>query len=74
MITHNSPTLFALKVLLRKEIKRQKVSKAELARRINRDPRQVDRRLDLGHNSSMGGIDHAFLNLGKSVSVRVVKS
>lgn len=66
------PTLTALKTLLYQAMRREGVTKAELARRLNCHGPQVDRLLDLNHSSRMDQIDAAFNAVGRRVSVGVV--
>jgi len=66
------PTLTALKTLLYQAMRRESVTKAELARRLSCHGPQVDRLLDLNHSSRMDQIDAAFNAVGQRVSVDVV--
>lgn len=57
------------KVLLANEMVRQGVRKADLARRLGVHAPQVDRLLELGHNSKMDAIEAACNELGKRLDV-----
>ena len=60
------------KVLLSNEMVRQGVRKTDLARRLGIHNPQVDRLLDLGHNSKMDAIEAACKELGKRLDVSLV--
>lgn len=66
------PTQTALKVSLYRAMRRDSVSKAELARRLHCHAPQVDRLLDLNHASRMDQIDAAFEALGLRLDVKAV--
>lgn len=57
------------KILLANEMVRQGVRKADLARRLGLHAPQVDRLLDLSHNSKMDAIEAACIELGKRLDV-----
>lgn len=57
------------KVLLSNEMVRQGVRKADLARRLGLHGPQVDRLLDLSHNSKMDAIEAACTELGRRLDV-----
>ena len=63
------PTLSAAKVSLYQTMREQGVRKAELARRLHRDFRQIDRLLDLRHHSRLDQIDAALAALGKRLEI-----
>jgi antitoxin HicB len=65
------PALTEAKIGLYRAMRAAHVSKAELARRLNWHPPQVDRLLDLMHASRMDQIEQAFAALGKRVSIVV---
>lgn len=53
------------------EMKKQGVRKAELARRMGYNQKQVDRLLDVTHNSQLNQITNAFSVLGKRVTIQI---
>ncbi len=63
------PTLSAAKVSLYQTMREQGVRKAELARRLHCDFRQIDRLLDLRHHSRLDLIDAALGALGKRLEI-----
>ena len=65
------PALTEAKLALYTEMRAAKVGKAELARRLNWHLPQVDRLLDLRHNSRLDQLEAAFRTLGKQISVEV---
>lgn len=65
------PALTEAKLALYTEMRAAKVGKAELARRLNWHLPQVDRLLDLRHNSRLDQLEAAFRALGKQISVEV---
>ena len=64
------PTLTAIKVMLYREMRTQGIGKAELARRLGWHLPQVDRVLDIQHNSRMDQLDAALGALGRHLYVR----
>lgn len=64
------PTLTAIKVMLYQEMRAQGVGKAELARRLGWHLPQVDRILDIHHNSRMDQVDAAMGAMGRHLQVR----
>ena len=68
------PTQTSLKVLLYQEMRRQGMTKAQLARRLAWHPPQVDRLLNLNHASRLDQIDAAFAALGARVKVAVTEA
>jgi antitoxin HicB len=65
------PALTEAKLALYPAMRTAKVSKAELARRLNCHMPQVDRLLDLRHASRLDQMEAAFRALGKQLSVDV---
>ncbi|MCL2872435.1 MAG: type II toxin-antitoxin system HicB family antitoxin [Betaproteobacteria bacterium] len=65
------PPSVAAKVLLLNEMLRQKISNAELARRIGSQPREVQRIVDLGHATKIDTIAKAMAALGKHLDFKV---
>lgn len=65
------PTLSASKIALYRAMRAEKVTLAELARRLGRHPQQVGRLLDLRHASRHDQLDAAFEKLGKRLDVMV---
>ena len=63
------PTLTAIKVMLYREMRAQGVGKAELARRLNWHLPQVDRALDIQHNSRLDQLDAALGAMGYRIQV-----
>jgi antitoxin HicB len=63
--------LVEMKLSIYHEMLRRRMSKAELARRLNCHMPQVDRLLDLGHMSRLDQIEAAFRVLGKRLVVHV---
>jgi antitoxin HicB len=66
------PASVAAKVLLLSEMTRQKVRPAELARRLNRTPQEINRLTNIHHTSRIDGIADAMKTLGKTLDIRVV--
>jgi antitoxin HicB len=66
------PALTEAKLALYSAMRTARVSKAELARRLNCHPPQVDRLLDLRHRSRLDQLEAAFRALGKDLSVEVI--
>ena len=63
------PTLTAVKVMLYQGMREQGVGKAELARRLNWHLPQVDRVLDIQHNSRLDQMDAALAAIGRQLKV-----
>ena len=63
------PTLTAVKVRLYQGMREQGVSKAELARRLGWHMPQVDRVLNVEHNSRLDQIDAALQAIGRRLCV-----
>ncbi len=64
------PTLTAIKVMLYRGMTEQGIGKAELARRLGWHLPQVDRVLDVQHNSRMDQMDAAMGAIGRNLYVR----
>ena len=64
------PTLTAVKVMLYQGMREQGIGKAELARRLGWHLPQVDRVLDLQHNSRMDQLDAAMGAIGRRLHVK----
>ncbi len=65
------PPLVAVKAAIYLEMRRQQVSKSDLARRLGQNPRQVDRLLDVTHSSRHDQLDRALAALGKRLTVLI---
>lgn len=65
------PPLTAAKVELYREARAQRVSKAELGRRLGWHGPQVDRVFDLNHRSTIEHIDRALRAIGKCLVISV---
>jgi antitoxin HicB len=65
------PPMSEAKVELYKQLRRQGVRKAELARRLGWHLPQVDRLLDLHHDSRMDQLEKAFAALGKRILISI---
>lgn len=66
------PASLSAKVLLLNEMVHQNVRPAELARRLNTTPQEVNRLTDLRHTTRIDGIAAALQALGKHLDLRVV--
>jgi antitoxin HicB len=66
------PASLSAKVLLLNEMLRQKVRPAELARRLNTTPQEVNRLTNIRHTSRIDGIAAALKMLGKTLEIRAV--
>lgn len=67
-----SPSLLGrLKIELYRAMRASGMKKADLARRLELDPRQVDRLLDLAHESRTEQLEAALAALGKRVILNV---
>jgi antitoxin HicB len=62
------------KVLLLNEMVRQGVRPADLARRLNTTPQEVNRLTNLRHTTRIDGIDAALRALGKRLQVSVARA
>lgn len=65
------PALSEAKIALYRTLRSQRVSKAELARRLNCHMPQVDRLLDLMHASRFDQLEAALRAVGKTISIDV---
>ena len=65
------PALTEAKLALYTAMRTTKVGKAELARRLNCHLPQVDRLLDLRHNSRLDQLEAAFRALGRRLSIQI---
>ncbi|HEY4381228.1 MAG TPA: type II toxin-antitoxin system HicB family antitoxin [Acidobacteriaceae bacterium] len=66
------PASVSAKVLLLNEMLRQKVRPAELARRLQTTPQEVNRLTNLRHATKIDGIALALKALGKTLEIRAV--
>ena len=66
------PALTEAKLALYSAMRAGRISKAELARRLNCHLPQVDRLLDLRHGSRLDQLEAAFRALGKELSVQIL--
>lgn len=66
------PTSLSAKVLLLNEMVTQGVRPAELARRLNTTPQEVNRLTNVRHTTRIDGIAAALQALGKHLDIRVV--
>jgi antitoxin HicB len=65
------PALLAVKIALHNEMLAQKVTKAELGRRLHQHSEQIDRLVNVRHGSKLEQLEAAFSALGKRIDVRV---
>ncbi len=65
------PPLVAVKAAIYMEMRRQHVTKSELARRLKQNPKQVDRLLEVTHSSRHDQLDLALAALGKKLEITV---
>jgi antitoxin HicB len=63
------PASVAAKLLLLNELIEQRVTQADLARRLGITPQQVTRLVDLHHATKIDSIDEALAALGKGLSL-----
>ena len=66
------PASVSAKVLLLNEMIRQRVRPAELARRMQTTPQEVNRLTNIRHTSRIDGIAGAMKALGKTLEIRAV--
>jgi antitoxin HicB len=66
------PASVSAKVLLLNEMIRQRVRPAELARRMQTTPQEVNRLTNIHHTSRIDGIAGAMKALGKTLEIRAV--
>ena len=65
------PVTTQAKLALYSEMHTQGISKAELARRLNVNQKQIDRLWDLKHNTKMDFIEQAAAQLGKRFEIAI---
>jgi antitoxin HicB len=65
------PTLSEAKIRLYETMRRNRVSKSDLSRRLHWHPPQVDRLLDMRHESRLSQLEAAFSALGKRLVLGV---
>lgn len=65
------PASLSAKVLLLNEMLAQKVSQAELARRLDTRPQEVQRIVNLDHTTKIDTIEAAFRALGRRMELRI---
>jgi antitoxin HicB len=65
------PALTALKVELYRQLRKDKITRAELVRRLHWNRESVDRLFRLDHNSKIGQIESAFEALGRKLDIEV---
>lgn len=65
------PASLAAKVLLLNEMLAQKIRPAELARRLNTTPQEVNRLTNLRHTTRIDSIDNALHALGRRLEIRL---
>jgi len=63
---------FTAKVLLLNEMVKQNVKPAELARRMNTTPQEINRLTNLRHTTRIDGIAHALSVMGRTLDMHVV--
>ncbi|WP_077664595.1 MULTISPECIES: type II toxin-antitoxin system HicB family antitoxin [Rodentibacter] len=63
------PTLMVAKVLLHNELVKRNINKASLARLLDASPAEVQRIMNLRHNTKINTIDRAFEALGKQLKL-----
>lgn len=66
------PASLAAKILLLNEMLKQNVRAAELARRMNTTPQEVNRLTNVRHTTRIDGIASALKALGKRLELKVV--
>lgn len=65
------PVLTALKVELYRQLRKDKITRAELMRRLHWNRESVDRLFRLEHNSKIGQLESAFEALGRKLDIEV---
>lgn len=65
------PVLVASKIYLYNEMLDQKVTKAELARRLGGIQKNADRLLSLKHGTKIEAVEDAFKALGKELKIQI---
>lgn len=68
------PALSETKIALYSALRASGVGKAELARRLNCHLPQIDRLLDLAHDSRLDRLESAFRAIGKQLSIEVLEA
>jgi antitoxin HicB len=68
------PLSVAAKVLLLNEMIKQRVRPADLARQMKIAPQEVNRIIDLHHNTKIDRVAEAFASLGKRFELNAAKS
>jgi antitoxin HicB len=63
---------YVAKAMLRQEMREQKVTRKELARRLQVKPQEVTLLLNLRHTSRIDGIARALKVIGKTMEIRTV--
>lgn len=66
------PPLAAAKLAIYQAMRDQDVTQVELANRLQCDPKQVRRLLDLDHNSRLDQLENALKALGKKLVVHIL--
>ncbi len=66
------PASVSAKVLLLNEMARQKIRPAELARRLQTTPQQVNRLTNLHHSSKIDAVAVALKALGRTLVIRAI--
>ena len=65
------PPLIAIKATIYSEMRTKGINKSELARQLGQNPKQVDRLLDVLHQSRHDQLDQAMKALGKRIIVNI---
>jgi antitoxin HicB len=65
------PPMAAAKLAIYQTMRDQGVTQVELAGRLDCDPKDIRRLLDLMHNSRLDRLDRALAALGKRLSIEV---
>lgn len=65
------PPFVAIKVAIYRTMRERGISKADLARLLDQDARQIDRLLDVTHSSRHDQLDKALAALGKRLKVEI---
>jgi antitoxin HicB len=68
------PALSEAKFKLHAALRAAGVKKIELARRLDCSPSQVDRLLDITHESKLDQLEAAFRAIGKRLEIEVVEA
>lgn len=67
----NIPVLVAMKASLHNAMIETGTRKADLARKMGKNPQQIDRLLDAGHSSKVEAVEQALYLLDKEASVSI---